>query len=194
MLNRAVPLVGSVSAPTTLSDVTVETELPTDAPTFVARGVIALGLSVAVNLLARSLLDFLLPIPAEFQQFSAAAVVVFTALGAIGATVVYAFIANRYDHPVRTFRGVAFGALLLSFAPDLVLWVNQGSSQGVTAVGILSLMFLHVTAFASIVGALTWSPRPHGVSERTRERAVPTGGRNAIQPAVDKTVRLFRQN
>lgn len=115
------------------------------------RGAVAVGLSLLVNwlLLAVVLLtEFVEP----FDPLSFPPVTLLTALGAIGAVVVYAAIDRRSRTPDRTFALVAVTVLVVSFIPDLALLAfDDNATVGAVAV----LMAMHVTVAAICVEVLT---------------------------------------
>jgi hypothetical protein len=115
------------------------------------RGALALALSAVGNvlLLAAVLASNAVP---PFMALSYAPVVVVSLLGALGATVVYALLARRVANPDRTFVRVAAVALLLSFVPNVALFLTD---PAVTAGVLLALASMHVVAAVASVGALT---------------------------------------
>ncbi|MFC5368352.1 DUF6069 family protein [Salinirubrum litoreum] len=117
----------------------------------VRRGALALLLSAAANalLLAAILASGAVP---PFMALAYGPVIFVSLLGALGATVVYALLARRVTDPDRTFVRVAAVALLLSFAPNVALYL---SDPAVTLGVLLSLASMHVVAAVASVGALT---------------------------------------
>lgn len=115
------------------------------------RGSLAILFSAAGNalLLAAVLASDAVP---PFMALSYGPVIVVSLLGALGATVVYALLARRVSDPDRTFVRVAAVALLLSFVPNVLLFV---SDPAVTVGVLLSLASMHVVAAVASVGALT---------------------------------------
>ena len=71
---------------------------------------------------------------------------------------VFALMASFARDPVRTFEGVAFVVLLLSFIPDVSLLIT-GSVPGATVAGVLTLMTEHVATWAVTVGTLSTQAR-----------------------------------
>jgi divalent metal cation (Fe/Co/Zn/Cd) transporter len=78
-------------------------------------------------------------------------VALFTAFGAVGATVVYGAIHGRSETPDRTFSLVAAVALVLSLIPDIGL--IQSDPSVTVGVGVV-LMVLHVTTAVACVALL----------------------------------------
>ncbi|MDQ6670796.1 MAG: DUF6069 family protein [Chloroflexota bacterium] len=74
---------------------------------------------------------------------------VLSALGALGATVVFAVIARSARQPIHTFRLVAFAVLVVSFVPDFLM------TGATTPWGVPTLLMMHIVAALIIVGVLT---------------------------------------
>ena len=94
-----------------------------------------------------------LGVPAAFQALSTPAVASGTIVGMIGATLVFGWVARSRPDPRRTFALIAGAGLIVSWLPDLSIWVT-GVFPGTTTAGILSLMALHVVAAGFAVGIL----------------------------------------
>ena len=122
-------------------------------------GLVALVASVVANLIVRALLLAVLDISPAFPPFQVGAIAFFTALGAIGATLVFALISRFAARPVRTFQIVALVVLILSIIPNIAAALNPASAPfpfpGVTATAMLALMLLHLVAAAVIVPLLS---------------------------------------
>ena len=95
-----------------------------------------------------------LHVPAGFRPLTAPAVISLTIIGMIAATVVFGWTVNTRPNPIRTFLVIATVGLVLSWLPDLAIWVTA-VFPGTTAAGVLSLMTLHVVAAACAVAILT---------------------------------------
>jgi hypothetical protein len=106
--------------------------------------------NVALAMASRSWLQ----VPAGFQPLTTPAVASLTIVGMIAATVVFAWTAQARPDPIGTFLRIATVGLILSWLPDLAIWVTA-VFPGTTAAGILSLMALHVVAAACAVAILT---------------------------------------
>ena len=91
--------------------------------------------------------------PGGEHPLTVTSVVVSSAVGAIGAAIVFFLIGLFVRYPVRTFRIVATVVLVLSLAMPLTI-------SGAPAAMILSLMAMHVEAWAVSVGLLTTLARP----------------------------------
>jgi hypothetical protein len=75
----------------------------------------------------------------------------FTVIGLLAATFVFWLIAQRAARPLETFRKVAVVVLLISFLPDLLLLTQPGAGVA----DVLTLMLMHVVAFAVILAAFS---------------------------------------
>jgi hypothetical protein len=108
------------------------------------RGALATAGAVVVNvgivLLARTA-----GVAPGFQALTVPPVAFLSAVGAIGALVVYLVVRRRSKNPASTFRRVAIAALLVSFVPDLGLLVADDAA---TPLGVALLMAMHVTVAA----------------------------------------------
>lgn len=92
--------------------------------------------------------DVLVPGPTGREPIGLGAVVVGSAISAVGAALVLALIGRLSRRPVRTFRIVAAIALVVSFLTPL-------SVDGAPLSMVLTLELMHIVAAATIVGVLT---------------------------------------
>ena len=90
----------------------------------------------------------LLPSPTGLSPLTVGSVVIASGFGAIGAAVVFAVIGLFARRPVRLFRIIAVGALVLSLVPPATV-------PSVPLAMRLSLEVMHVVAWAVSVGLLT---------------------------------------
>lgn len=120
--------------------------------TLAKRAAAAVALSLVVNWL---LLGAVLAgdLVVRFDPIAYPPVTIFTAVGAVGASAVYAALWRFVDEPDRPFTLVAAVVLLFSFVPDYLL---LGSDPGATVPAVVFLAFLHVTTAVACVAALTW--------------------------------------
>jgi hypothetical protein len=119
----------------------------------VVQGGIALGTAVVVNALVVFLAGQA-EIAPTLEPLSYGPVVVFTALGTIGATVVYALLRRFVEQPDRTFTAVAGVVLVLSLIPDATY---APGLPGATTAGVAVLALMHVTAaIACLVNLTDW--------------------------------------
>ena len=116
-------------------------------------GAVLVLAATAVEVILAMLLRAALGVPAGFSPLTAPAVATSTIAGMIGATVVFAWMARVRPDPRAAFVRIALAALVLSFLPDLGVWVT-GAFPNTTGAGILSLMALHPVAAAFAIGIL----------------------------------------
>jgi hypothetical protein len=86
---------------------------------------------------------------AEFTHLTPGPVVFLTFLGTLGAVGVYTLLRRRSQRPDWLFQRIAWGALALSFLPDVAL--GMSNAPGVTWPNIVGLMLLHVVAFSVVM-------------------------------------------
>jgi len=117
----------------------------------VKRGGIAVVLSVVANLVV--LQAVLIPeLVQQFEPLNVAPVALFSALGAVGATVAYAVVDRFSETPDRTFVVVAAVVLLLSFVPDVLLLQAEPAA---TVPAVVALIVMHVVVAVASVASLT---------------------------------------
>ena len=90
----------------------------------------------------------LLPSPMGVSPLTVSLVAITSAIGTVGAAIVFALIGLLARRPVRLFRIVATVVLMLSF-------VMPATVPGVPVAMRLSLVVMHVVAWAVSVGLLT---------------------------------------
>ncbi len=121
-------------------------------------GLTALAAAVVANVALWWVSNAALPIPPEFPPLiGPAPTIFFTTMGVIGGVATFALIRGFGDHPVRLFRRVAAGALVLSLVPDVWLWTDGAAAQfpGASVTAVVVLMVMHVVAAAIVVSAMT---------------------------------------
>jgi Family of unknown function (DUF6069) len=116
-------------------------------------GVVLTLAATAVDVILAMVLRSALGVPAGFSPLQTPAVASMTIVGMIGATVVFGWMARVRPDPRAAFVRIALAALVLSWLPDLVIWV-AGVFPHTTGTGILSLMALHPVAAAFAIGIL----------------------------------------
>ncbi len=122
------------------------------------RGAIALFGSVIANLVVWAILETVLDIPADFMPLDAFPIALFTALGAIAATIVYWIVRRISATPDHTFTIIAIVVLVLSIVPNVIMAVTPEGSPfpfPVTATGMLALIIFHIVAALVDIWALT---------------------------------------
>jgi hypothetical protein len=110
-------------------------------------------LATAADVIVATELRAALSVPTGFSPLTVPSVASTTIVGMIGATVVFGWLARVRPDPRAAFVRIAAAALVLSWVPDLLIWVT-GIFPATTASGIVSLMALHVVAAACAVGIL----------------------------------------
>jgi hypothetical protein len=108
-------------------------------------GLVAVVLAVVGNVIVGTLAQALFEIPPQFAPFELPRYVLFTVIGVIGATVVFAVLARMSQRPIPIFQRVAVVVLLLSFIPDLAMLFTD-AVPGATVPGVVTLMVMHVVA------------------------------------------------
>lgn len=123
-----------------------------DLKDWVRLGFGAAALAIAGVLITQALALALMPSLALFAPLdSLARSMLFTLVPAIGATILFAWLARRSAQPVAAFLKVSLVVLVLSFIPDF-LYPDPDKVLLASAVAA----FLHVVAGALIVGTLVW--------------------------------------
>ena len=128
----------------------------TTTPSVPIRAGVAIVLSVLVNAILVVTAGTLGVAPG-FQPLSVPPVVFLSAVGAVGAVVVYALLQRYVDRADHYFVRVAAVVLVLSFLPDVGLLFGDPAA---TVPGVVILMVLHVVVAAASVGALVYWRRP----------------------------------
>jgi hypothetical protein len=114
---------------------------------------LALVAAVCGNVVVGWLLGATLAISSEFPPFQVGPIALLTGIGTLGAAIVFAVVQSVSRQPLRTFRAVAIGALIVSLIPNLLLAFNPTAAPipGGTATGYIALMILHVVAAAIVL-------------------------------------------
>lgn len=121
-------------------------------------GLLAVIVASVANALVRVAALTVFDIPAEFELFPLGwgPVIAFTAIGAVGATVVYGLLTRSSTRPNRTFMIVAAAMLLLSFAGPLSMFLAPPPGfPSFPGSVLVTLAVMHVAAAAAIVSVLT---------------------------------------
>jgi hypothetical protein len=116
-------------------------------------GLLAAALAIAANAIIRTIAVALFEIEADFRPLTWPQFILFTALGVLGATLVYARLLRTAARPAGTFRMLAASALVVSFVPDVVLLVSQ-AVPGMTVPAFAALIAMHVATAAITVRVL----------------------------------------
>lgn len=116
-------------------------------------GFVLVVAATAADVMLALVLRGALGVPAGFSPLTPPAVATMTIAGMIGATVVFGWMARGRPDPRAVFVRIALTALVLSWLPDLGIWVT-GVFPHTTGTGIVSLMALHPVAAAFAIGIL----------------------------------------
>lgn len=125
-------------------------------------GLLAVLLAIAVNGLVRVIALTAAGVQLVFP-LAWGPVIASSAIGAIGASLVYSVILRVSTRPNRTFTYVAGIVLVLSFAPVLNVYLSPPPELAGTPWSVYATLgIMHVTAAAVIVGVLTRATSPGG--------------------------------
>lgn len=116
------------------------------------RGVLALVLALVGNAIVLWVAKEVLAVAPGLRALDWIPVLLFTALGVIGAVAVYALLTRFVADPNRTFVTVAAVVLAVSLLPDLGLLATDPAA---TIPGVAALMLMHGVAATASVAALT---------------------------------------
>jgi hypothetical protein len=121
-------------------------------------GLLAIVLAVIANLIVRAVALRFITVPPEFIPLSEpGATVVFTAVGVLAATIVFAITGRVTRQPARVYTIVAIIALLLSLVPNMSMLMNPASAPfpGASLGSNIVLMLEHLVAAIVAVWVLT---------------------------------------
>jgi hypothetical protein len=106
-------------------------------------GLVTIGLSIIGNLILLWIANLLVEIPPEFAPLDPLRISVFTVAFLIPAIIIYAMLAKKAKHPIRTYRIIGWIFLIMSFIPDIaMLYVDF--MPGATVTAVIILMLTHV--------------------------------------------------
>jgi hypothetical protein len=104
--------------------------------------------SLVVNLLVSNAVLALFP----GQVITADHIILSTVLGVLGAILVFALVARHSAHPIPLYRKIAVVALLLSFVPDILIFVT-----GYSGIVVGAYLLMHImTAAICVIGLTKW--------------------------------------
>ena len=114
-------------------------------------GPLVIVATTAANVVFAAVVTRLLGMSDEFPPLTPGAIAMFTAIGILGAVVVFAGVARFAREPYSAFRKIALVVLLLSLVPDvLLLWAPP--DMRATVPQVVVLMLTHVVA----AGVCVW--------------------------------------
>ena len=122
-------------------------------------GLYAAVISAIVNELVRWVTVTATGAPGGFKPLEPGAPAFWTVALLAVATLLMLALVRYSGNPVRAFWIIAVVALLVSFIPDILLWVNPQAVPGTSGVRVLVLMAMHVIAFLVAVPWLTRAAR-----------------------------------
>jgi hypothetical protein len=135
---------------------TVKTESTSVGVNWLVRyGLFAVIAASVVNGIIRVIALALFGVSSEFGPLGGGPVIVTSAVGAIGATIVYGVISRYSPRPNRTFTIVAAVVLVLSFGSFLA---PPPALAGAPLTVFTTLGVMHVAAAITIIGVLTQIP------------------------------------
>ena len=105
---------------------------------------------------------FVIDSATPLNALSIGPVSVFTILGVVGATIVYALLRRFLTNPNMIFVWIAVVVLIISFVPDyMVIGQTTGMFAGGNVASALLLMLMHVVTAAIVVWSMTnlWGKR-----------------------------------
>ena len=116
-------------------------------------GPLAIVAAVVANLIVRTVAVAALRPDPRFMPLSLVMPIVFTTIGVLGATIVYAVVGRFSRRPVTLFRRIALVTLVVSLIPDFLLL--GGGMPGASIATVAPLIVMHVVAWAIAVRLLT---------------------------------------
>lgn len=107
----------------------------------------ATGIALVICLLVNSISAVLAqPLAPDLMQLTIMPVAFWTILGVVGAALVFRFMLRNPQDIAKRFKKVALIVLLVSFVPDILIYVVEVPGfTGATIGGVIALMVLHVT-------------------------------------------------
>lgn len=118
-------------------------------------GPLTIVAAVVANLVAVALFQAALRPDPAFLPLTYGPVAFFSAVGALGAVIVYAAVGRLSRRPLSLYRRIALVALIVSCVPDLLLPLQPAAFPGVSWPNVVALIVLHLIAWAVCVQLLT---------------------------------------
>lgn len=128
--------------------------VPPTTGRLLAAGVMAAVMSVVVNDALALLAVAVVGIPGVFPPLHTIAVTVVTVVGVALAVSAFGVATRRSTRPLRFYATVAAVSLLLSWLPDLAIFLHH-VFPGTSGTGVAALAVLHLTTASVTGGALT---------------------------------------
>lgn len=117
-------------------------------------GPLAIVAAVLANQIVRMIAVAALDIAPEFMPLSFGPPVLFSIIGALGATIAFAIVGRFSQRPLALYRTIALVVLLISLIPDVLLYISP-IMPGVTLPAVATLMVMHVVTWAICVNMFT---------------------------------------
>ncbi len=112
--------------------------------------------AVTVNLFFIFIVKLFIHTPPTFSPFFYSFIALYTALGVMGAGLVYLIIKKLTPNYHKIFTWVSIVALMLSLIPDIAMYMNpEPDDVGVTIPIVIILMLTHIFAAFIAVKTLT---------------------------------------
>jgi hypothetical protein len=113
----------------------------------VVNGLLAIGVAVGLNVVARLILGALVTIPADFPPMQLPAIIFFTVLYGVGATAVYWLINRLAGNPPRVWLIVVIIGFVVTALPNLAFAANPAVAPFPGTAQLFSLLLVyHVVA------------------------------------------------
>jgi hypothetical protein len=122
-------------------------------PSIIKKTVYAVISAVLVNITFIFIVKLFIHPPETFSPFFYSLIALYTALGVVGAGVVYFITTKITKNYNKVFTWIAVVTLILSLIPDVQIYTNPGGADdiGATIPIVLVLMLTHIfAAFISI--------------------------------------------
>jgi len=117
-------------------------------------GALAIVAAVVANLLTRAVVLAVMDLPTGFDPLEVGPIAILTAIGVLGAVIVFAIVTRVARRPIRTFSIVGMAALVISCIPNVLLALDPTAAPmpgGTTSAFLVLILFHVVAAFVAIL-------------------------------------------
>lgn len=123
-------------------------------------GIAAFFAAVLSNIIAHYALSLLVSYPPDFLPLRLTSIALFTGAGALGATLMFAWLRRRVENPERSFKRIGWAILGISILPNILGYVRPDlfPLPGSTSGAFLTLIAFHLIAGVVIIGLLSGLP------------------------------------
>ncbi|MCB0032696.1 MAG: hypothetical protein KDE51_01650 [Anaerolineales bacterium] len=136
-----------------MTTINTQSEKHLERNQWIQLGVITAVASVVAVLIVQALAIAIWPDIVLFKPLdSYVRTAVFTAVPAVGATVLFAWLDRHKPQPVKTFINIAAVVLILSIIPDYLIPVVHKTFLASTVTAFLHVVAAIVTVFALVIG------------------------------------------